>query len=80
MDYASLSDEELMDHVRRHNDNRAAHELFVRHFGRLVRRFRHRGVNGDEAEELAQETIYRVLRRRNYWRLEDDSRTGPSDR
>ena len=72
MDYPTLSDEDLMDHVRLHNDNRAAHELFVRHFGRLVRRFRIKGVHEEEAEELAQETFFRVLRGRDKWRLPDE--------
>ncbi len=72
MDCATPSDEDLMDRVRLRNDNRAAHELFVRHFGRIVRRFRTKGVNEVEAEEFAQETFFRILRGRGKWRLPDE--------
>jgi RNA polymerase sigma factor (sigma-70 family) len=70
MDYANLSDEQLMDLVRdlpRPANEAPFAELYRRWFWRLVAYFRRMGCRHHDAEDLAQETMWRVSEHRLQW-------------
>ena len=70
----TVDDKELLRQWRE-GDRRAGSELFSRHFDELYGFFRNKVGNGDEAEELVQQTLLSCVRNRDGFRGESSFRT-----
>jgi RNA polymerase sigma factor (sigma-70 family) len=69
-----LADQDLL-RAWREGDRRAGSELFSRHFDELYGFFRNKVHNGDEAEDLVQQTMLACVRNRDGFRGDASFRT-----